>query len=226
MNSTHFPIVLAALCGLSACNSGSDDGPNQPPPSTSRSSLCTIAEYPEQSISTHILPYSIGETYELGQGNCVAEGAGSHAKDTRAEFAYDFLMPIGTSLLATQAGTVIYVEEGFVDGTRVPGEENTIVIRHDDGTLGNYGHLTTLGAFVEVGSIVDQGKVIGMSGDSGASSQPHLHFEILECQGDPIEFSPVVSFNNTCRSLGTTFRNTRPHSAGLVEGESYTAEEY
>ncbi len=133
-------------------------------------------------------------------------------------------MPTGTSLVATRGGVVIYVEESFPDGTGVTGEENTILVQHDDGTLSNYGHLTTNGALADEGQVVEQGDTIAISGNSGASSEPHLHFEVLECDGEPLVFEPVVSFSPTCHSLPTTFRNTRPHPNGLVEGEAYTAE--
>lgn len=188
-----------------------------------RTSECLNDLYPAADTSDYILPWQVGETYFVGQGNCVSIGTGSHAVGTRAEYAYDIAMPIGTALLAVRDGTVIYVEEDFPDSTRTPGEENTIVIQHEDGTLSNYGHLTTLGALAEVGETLQQGQMIGMSGDSGASTEPHLHFEILTCVGDPILFEPVVSFNRSCSSLPTTFRNTRAHPQGLLEGDSYEA---
>lgn len=221
MKFTRMIAKLTLLCALAACNGGGDgsDGATQV---QLRTSLCKSIRYPTAEDSMHILPYSAGETYKVGQGNCVPVAAGSHAKGTRAEFAYDILMPIGTSLVATREGVVIYVEEGFVDGTGVPGEENTIVIQHIDGTVSNYGHLTTLGALVEVGDWVDQGDLIGMSGHSGASSDPHLHYEVLACDGEVIIEIPVVSFNLTCRSIPLTFSNTQPHPNGLTEGESYT----
>ncbi len=143
---------------------------------------------------------------------------------SRAQFAYDFPMPVGTVLIATRAGTVIYVEEGFEDGTDVPGEENTVLVQNADGTVSNYGHLTTMGALVDEGQTVSQGDSLGLSGDSGASTEPHVHFEILVCDGPILVFDPVVSFHPSCRSLPTTFRNTRPHSNGLLEGERYAAE--
>ncbi len=188
-----------------------------------RSSQCLNVMYPAAERSDNILPWQVGESYLVGQGNCAAPGSGSHALGTRAEYAYDIVMPIGTALLAVRDGTVIYVEEDFADSTRVTGEENTIVVEHADGTVSNFGHLTTLGALVAVGDAVEQGDVIGMSGDSGASTEPHLHFEILACEGEPIIFEPAVSFNSTCHSLPTTFRNTRAHPQGLIEGQSYEA---
>ncbi len=211
-------MVMGFVCGC-----GDSDSPSEPQP---RRSLCTDVDYPQQNTSAYILPYPVGETYTVGQGNCVPPGEGSHARGARAEFAYDVLMPIGTTLLATRGGVVIYVEERFLNGTGVPGEENTVLIQHEDGTLSNYGHLTTMGAMVAQGDTVAQGDLIGISGNSGASSEPHLHFEILECEGEPLVFDPVVSFNPTCHSLPTTFRNTRSHPNGLVEGEAYMAESF
>ncbi|NOT08928.1 MAG: M23 family metallopeptidase [Gemmatimonadales bacterium] len=69
-------------------------------------------------------------------------------------------------------------------------------------------HLTFGGALVSPGNVVTQGQPIGLSGDNGNSSEPHLHFAVV-INGHTV---PV------------TFRNTRPHPTGLVEGESYSAE--
>jgi len=171
--------------------------------------------YPAQSTSPYVLPYSIGETYVVGQGNCTSS---SHNATINQQFAYDFPMPIGTTLVASRSGVVVAVEEGFSDGTGVPGEENFIVIEHDDGTTSRYIHLTTLGALVDLQDTVVQGQAIGMSGHSGNSTEPHLHFDV----GD----GPCTPHVNTnCRSLPVNFINTSPHVNGLVQGQSYTAEQ-
>ncbi len=61
-----------------------------------RSSQCLNDMYPAEELSDYILPWQVGETYLVGQGNCVEFGSGSHALGTRAEYAYDIVMPIGT----------------------------------------------------------------------------------------------------------------------------------
>ncbi len=171
--------------------------------------------YPAQSTSAYVLPYSIGETYKVGQGNCTS---GSHNAAINQQFAYDMLMPIGTAIIASRGGTVVAVEEGFGDGTGVPGEENYIVIEHIDGTTSRYIHLTTLGALVTLQEHVTQGQTIGISGHSGNSSEPHLHFDV----GD----GPCIPHVDTnCRSLPVNFRNTSPHVNGLIQGQSYTADQ-
>jgi len=133
--------LVATVSSTSACGGGGGDDPG---PVEFRVSLCDDVLYPDQATSPYVLPFPVGEAYLVGQGNCVAPGSGSHSRDSRAEFAYDFPMLVGTSLLAVRDGRVIFVEEGFADGTGASGEENTIVIQHDDGTLSNFGHLTTL----------------------------------------------------------------------------------
>ena len=165
--------------------------------------------YPPQSASAYVLPWNIGEAYVVGQGNC---GSSSHAAGTIVQYAYDVLMPIGTPVLAARSGTVFLVEERFVDGTRRPGEENYINVLHQDGTLAGYVHLTQNGALVAGGDSVVQGQMIGLSGDTGSSTEPHLHFHVQGCSG--------------CATVPVTFRNTRPHPSGLVVGETYRAEPF
>jgi murein DD-endopeptidase MepM/ murein hydrolase activator NlpD len=128
------------------------------------------------------------------------------------QYAYDILMPIGTEIAAARAGTVLLVEERFADGSRIAGQENYINVRHEDGTISAYVHLTANGALLEVGDPVNQGQRIALSGDSGSSSQPHLHFHVQGCAG--------------CATVPITFRNTRPHLRGLVNGEAYAALPY
>ncbi|MCB0322281.1 MAG: M23 family metallopeptidase [Bdellovibrionales bacterium] len=161
-------------------------------------------EYPEQGSSPYMLPWQVGEQYTVGQGNCTRD---SHSEDQA--YAYDFDMDIGTAVTAARAGIVIFVEERFVDGNREPDDINAVVIQHEDGTVGGYYHLTQNGALVSVGQLVTAGQVIGLSGDTGDSTGPHLHFEVLTC------------FD--CDSVPVTFKNTSPHPQGLIEGETYLA---
>lgn len=187
------------LCGMLGCVTGvQDDEPLE---------QCS-GDYPEQSTSSYVLPYSVGSTFLVGQGNCIEDG--SHSEDQR--YAYDFDMPINTTIVASRAGTVIAVEESFADGNRTSGQENFVLIQHSDNTVAGYFHLTENGGSVEMNDDVSQGDPIGLSGDTGDSTEPHLHFEVLECRN--------------CDSLPVNFSNTREHSNGLVDQESYEAEPF
>jgi len=139
--------------------------------------------------NTYILPYPTASSCKLLQGH-----NGPYGHTGAVEFAYDFQMPIGSPVNAARDGEVVSVVEKNNDGTRVPGEENVVVIKHSDGTFGRYYHLTKQGALVSVGDKVKQGDRIALSGNSGASAGPHLHFDVTKecfewgCQTIPIQF--------------------------------------
>ncbi len=198
---------LILVCALIGCNEGRE---------SSVDDIC-VAEsagtYPKQSESPYTLPWGIGETYSVSQGNCTI---GSHRKDLNQQFAYDFGMPVGTKIYSVRNGIVVSIEAGFSDGTGVPGEENQVSIEHSDGSVAQYIHITTNGVLVELGQAVEQNELIAMSGNSGNSSGPHLHFQVLE------SFCPL--HDTSCSTMPVNFRNTSAHVNGLIEGKSYTAE--
>ncbi|MFI2779197.1 M23 family metallopeptidase [Streptomyces sp. ALB3] len=80
----------------------------------------------------------------------------------------DFQAASGTSVVAVGAGTVVEAGWGGAYG-------NNIVLRMKDGTYTQYGHLSSIG--VSVGQSVGSGEQIGLSGSTGNSTGPHLHFE-------------------------------------------------
>jgi murein DD-endopeptidase MepM/ murein hydrolase activator NlpD len=89
----------------------------------------------------------------------------------------DLATPPGTRVYAAGGGTVIFV------GWSTWGYGYTVVIAHG-GTLSIYGHLN--GAFVGCGEVVTVGQNIAVTGNSGRSSGPHLHFEIRGPGGSPV----------------------------------------
>ncbi|MFI5524943.1 M23 family metallopeptidase [Streptomyces platensis] len=80
----------------------------------------------------------------------------------------DFHAASGTSVHAVGSGTVVEAGWGGSYG-------NNIVIKMNDGTYTQYGHLSSLG--VSVGQQVTPGQQIGLSGATGNVTGPHLHFE-------------------------------------------------
>ncbi|MBA2951336.1 M23 family metallopeptidase [Streptomyces himalayensis] len=81
----------------------------------------------------------------------------------------DFVAPTGTSLKAVGAGTV--VSAGWAGSYG-----NQVVIQLSDGLYAQYAHLSALS--VSAGQTVTAGQQIGLSGSTGNSTGPHLHFEI------------------------------------------------
>ncbi len=82
----------------------------------------------------------------------------------------DWAVPTGTAVRASCGGTV--VSAGWSGGYG-----NCITIRHPDGKQTRYGHLSKI--LVSAGQKVDQGQKIALSGNTGRSTGPHVHFEIL-----------------------------------------------
>jgi len=96
----------------------------------------------------------------------------------------DIDVPIGTTVRAAAPGNVYFVgdDEGY--GTM-------LVLRHADGYLTIYGHLSTV--LVSKGQFVEVGQPIAESGNTGLSTGPHLHFEIRngEFPVDPQRYLPT-----------------------------------
>nr|WSW42688.1 LysM peptidoglycan-binding domain-containing M23 family metallopeptidase [Streptomyces sp. NBC_01001] len=81
----------------------------------------------------------------------------------------DFIASSGTTVRAVGAGTVVSAGWAGAYG-------NEVVIRHADGKYSQYGHLSQLS--VSAGQSVTGGQTLGLSGSTGNSTGPHLHFEI------------------------------------------------
>ncbi|MBX2875766.1 MAG: M23 family metallopeptidase [Saprospiraceae bacterium] len=123
------------------------------------------------------LPFRRKKAYRLIQG---FKGAFSH-NEPSSMFALDFAMPIGEEICAARAGRVVWVKEGSKEGgpsAKYKGKDNHVIVLHDDGTLGYYVHLKYQGVLVEEGQYIDQGDLLGLSGNTGYSTRPHLHFVI------------------------------------------------
>ena len=89
---------------------------------------------------------------------------------------------IGTKVCAARDGVVIAAREdsdkgGLKDENLSDG--NYISIKHIDGSVAHYWHLNTDGVFVKMGDSVQKGHLIGLSGNTGYSAFPHLHFEVM-----------------------------------------------
>ncbi len=140
----------------------------------------------------YALPYASGRSYR------VLQGYGSRFSHTGLEaYAIDFDMREGTPVHAARAGVVARVEESHSIGCWRDGcgrYANYIVILHNDGTTGEYYHLRHEGALVNVGDSVARGQKIGLSGNTGHTTMPHLHFAVYRAtewgntQSIPVRF--------------------------------------
>ena len=157
------------------------------------------------------LPYPPGHTYKVTQG---FNGKFSHYGDN--QYAIDWGMPIGTPIHAARGGTVVGIEDRYDRGgpsKSYRNYANYIMIKHDDGSIGEYVHLKKNGVRVRLSQKVKRGDFIGYSGNVGFSSGPHLHFFV---------YKAVDGYKR--HSFPIQFRTQKHKKIILQEGKSYTAE--
>jgi murein DD-endopeptidase MepM/ murein hydrolase activator NlpD len=132
----------------------------------------------------YALPYPHGLTFSVLQG---FHGAFSHRGNN--EYAVDFNCPVATPVVAARPGVVVAINASaqgsgtspeFLDDRRT----NFVIVRHADGTLGEYMHLAPSGVDVHPGQLVERGQELALSGNTGFSSTPHLHFQVMTAAGD------------------------------------------
>jgi len=124
----------------------------------------------------YCLPFERGRSYRVSQGY---NGRLSHHGVN--QYAVDFSMPEGTTVCAAREGIVVDLKESSETGgphKKHANEANYVSIAHADGTIGEYHHLKTDGVLVEIGARVVAGQVIALSGNTGYSTFPHLHFGV------------------------------------------------
>jgi murein DD-endopeptidase MepM/ murein hydrolase activator NlpD len=119
----------------------------------------------------------------------------------RMHYGQDFSVPYGTDVHATGDGMVI--ESGWNSG----GFGNYIVIDHGYGLQTTYGHLSQIR--ISKGTNVKRGDLIGLSGNTGTSSGPHLHYQIDQFgeHKNPVNFFnndiSVEEYNDMIQALGS-----------------------
>lgn len=99
----------------------------------------------------------------------------------RPHLAIDYAAPTGTPVVAIGAGSVItkYYDKG--------GYGNYIELKHPNGYVTGYGHLSKFADGLAVGKRVEQGEIIGYVGATGLATGPHLDFSI-SINGKKVDF--------------------------------------
>ncbi|HEX9824747.1 MAG TPA: M23 family metallopeptidase, partial [Actinomycetota bacterium] len=145
---------------------------------------------PDDPDSWYRLPFFDGwPTWIVNTGNF---GDPIHGHGASQPFAWDINAPTDTDIAAARGGTVVWmVEDEYLNAKFYPKDPsdpskvdpsytkvgNFIWILHDDGTLSSYNHLDQWGALVDEGDVVHRGQHIAEVGNTGYSSQSHLHYE-------------------------------------------------
>ncbi|MEV8030896.1 M23 family metallopeptidase [Streptomyces sp. NPDC002742] len=133
-------------------------------------------EAERKRLNTFVIPIT-GSYVSTGyQASSSLWSSGSHT-------GVDFHAAYGTSVHAVGSGTIVTTGWGGAYG-------NQVVIKMHDGTYTMYGHLSSIG--VSVGQTVTPGQQIGLSGDTGNTTGPHLHFEARTTAEYGSDIDPVA----------------------------------
>lgn len=175
--------------------------------------MVDIEVYEQECGDTYQLPFDDDADWVLSNGNWDDPSAG-HGKgnpDGLQAYAFDFVHDFNKdgigednqNIRAARGGTVYALVAGesgnsWGDGTPkgYNGVGNFVVIDHGDGTFGTYWHLQKNSVKVAKGDKVARGQVLALSGNTGNSSTPHLHFDVrtgwsLGYPGNKKEFPSV-----------------------------------
>ncbi len=138
----------------------------------------------EEIVKEEVLYEAVAKVVERGtkipptyirpiSGGRVSSGFGNRKSPTKGASTnhqgVDWAVPVGTAVMASSGGTVTKAGWGS-------GYGYVVYIRHDDGRETRYGHLSKV--LVKAGQKVSQGQKIALSGNTGRSTGPHLHFEM------------------------------------------------
>ena len=165
-----------------------------------RVSVCTGTD------SFYKLPMQTGwPTWTMGQGNL--NPGFTHCPGCYNQYAFDFVAPQNTPILAARGGTVLSFNESRWQNCwnsqtssciqNCPGA-NVLRILHQDGTVGVYMHMPQNSINLSVDQRVYRGDSIAPVGNVGCSSNPHLHFQVDPFQGASLSMQIRFQAYNPC----------------------------
>ncbi len=144
---------------------------------------------------------------QFGPRNSPTSGASSDHK------GIDISVPVGTNVYACEAGKVTIAGNSSSAG-------NWVVIDHGNGYVSKYMHNSELK--VSSGDTVEKGQLIALSGNTGISTGPHLHFQI-ESQGEAVDPLSFKYDNNMGNGEGGTGSNNSNSSNSESTTTKYCA---
>ncbi|GEC89633.1 M23 family metallopeptidase [Brevibacillus brevis] len=167
--------------------------------------LKPLQSYPDTDNALTKLVYSApftGEWYVFWGGQNVLSNY--HYEVESQRYAYDLIQvkdglsykddplknesyyAFGQEILAPQAGTVVHVVHDIKDNVPVGAMNaqqpagNVVILDHGNGEFSYFAHLKEGSAKVKVGDHVEKGDLLGLCGNSGNSSEPHLHYQVSD----------------------------------------------
>jgi murein DD-endopeptidase MepM/ murein hydrolase activator NlpD len=103
-------------------------------------------------------------------------------KTVRFHWGNDFTAPVGTDIYSTGKGKILVAEESR------SGYGYHVIVDHGYGYQTLYAHMSKI--LVKKGQEINRGEILGLVGNTGLSSAPHLHYEVLKngTKVNPVNF--------------------------------------
>lgn len=142
------------------------------------------------------LPYREGKRIKI-----IQSFGGNFSHNTfKSRYAIDFGTQVGDTVYAAREGLVIKTKADSKErgGRDMIDKANEVRIIHSDGTIASYVHLDYQGVFVAPGQSVQRGQAIGISGFTGFTTTPHLHFVVREAKNVSV---PIYFENLPAKAL-------------------------
>lgn len=136
------------------------------------------------SIPAAVLP-EVGVPFACGARFPVSQGHATGSHQSHDTYAWDFRMPEGTPITAARSGVVRLARGDSRQGgcdAKMARHANYVVLEHAGDLETQYLHFSSV--VVKVGERVEEGQLLGYSGNTGWSCGPHLHFKVARRQSD------------------------------------------
>ena len=128
------------------------------------------------------VPLAVAGTLQIREDPYGSGLFGAKRSGGRRHLGVDLVAPVGTRVVAARSG------RAFI-GRKRNGMGRYVEVRHPDGWLSRYGHLKTIA--IRDGQRIRRGAFVGTVGKSGNARrrliQPHLHFEVWDARGNPVD---------------------------------------
>ena len=141
------------------------------------------------TLYNYALPFLKGKRYKILQG----QNTNFTHKGTKSKYAIDFKMNVGQTICAMRDGVVVAIKQDSNKGGRSKkylNDGNYIMLYHKDGLFTQYVHLKKDGVIVKKGDSIKKGQPIAYSGNTGMSTEPHLHFGVFKATEKGFESIP------------------------------------
>ncbi|WP_030215558.1 M23 family metallopeptidase [Streptomyces bikiniensis] len=177
------PTGPKSTTGARSAGKNGDDAPRASRESRRAAAPATTAPKAAEKSSTGSTASSSGWVAPVTGGFSTPYRASGSMWSSGYHTGVDFIASSGTTVRAVGAGTVVSAGWSGSYG-------NEVVIQHADGNYSQYAHLSSLS--VSAGQSVSGGQQIGLSGSTGNSTGPHLHFEIRTTPNYGSDIDPLA----------------------------------